>query len=56
MHYSGFSIVMYGERTKSKIKNPIVFFKLGHELRVRVKLRLKMLPTVLNIAFFLLSV
>ena len=33
-------------RTKAKIKNPEIF---GHELRVRVKSRLEMLPTVLNI-------
>ena len=53
MHYSGFSIVMYGEtklavsqERKRKSKIPKYFC---HELRVRVKSRLEMLPTVLNI-------
>ena len=50
MHYSGFSIgnkIGRISKTKAKIKNPEIFFLII--LRVRVKSRLEMLPTVLNI-------
>ena len=59
MHYSGFSIVLYGktklavsQERKRKSKVLMYIFLVSHELRVCVKLRLEMLPTVLNITLY----
>ena len=40
-------------RTKAKIKNPILFF--SNSVRARVKSRLEMLPTALNIILHYLN-